>query len=162
MTNSFENPFVPDSKKANKSLLNKKNRIGKVWPESIKKIDELLALGHYGDLELYQKEVDFLHDLEPTLITAVKRKTGINLSQSEAQELIQKMCIAKNNRISNLNLSAAIKITASKGRLIVLNYLPPSITNLKNLKSLNLSGGHISFFKQLNFKKLLPNVKILF
>ena len=156
---SFENPFVPESKKAKKSLLDKKIRTDKIWPESIKKVDELLKLGHYGDLELYQKEVDFLNDLESYTINWYKRKVGKPPDKEITKYLIQQMCLINNHSITELDLYADIPTEGRHTLMCIFDFkLPNSIVNLKKLKK-------IMYYSTLlnnrlrKLGKLLPNIE---
>ena len=159
----FENPFMPESKKAKKSLLNKKIEAGKIWPESIKKVDELLKLGHYGELELYQKEVDFLNDLEKLILQTVQKTVHQPWHPSNLDKLVISMVgEIKNNSITTLNLGLDPNMFNPFGYLVNFSEVPKSIINLKKLKILNFRHNPVGILARRHLKKFLPNVEINF
>jgi len=152
MDSMFNNPFTPESKKAKKSLFNKKTEKSfYVSKEIEKKIADPLV--EYGPLKIAKSEIGFIKDLEQNIIEH-NRERGFsqdNVGLREAKKVI--IGILQKKR-AETQLSEKLKKISSRqpgnidefGHITRLDCtdwlfatLPESISNLKNLRELNLS-----------------------
>jgi len=141
MSTIFENPFVPDSKKAKKSLLVKKLPTNKVGFKPIAKPEKLLGLIRYGDMELPPQEVSFLNDLEKNLSAWFKQNFSQNLDERLAKNMISQICRVKNYSITKLDLYAKFPWKNGTEGLCIFKFdFPKSIVNLKKIKTIKFYG----------------------
>jgi len=154
----FNNPFTPESKKAKKSLFNKK--IEKNFYAS-KVLEEKIAdpLVEYGPFKLAMSQVKFLNDLVRMFLKHAKSR-GINsdpeklkkdlITVLESQPKVTQLgqLLEKYSRRKNRNIDENGYITRLDFKHWTLEELPESIVNLKNLGELYISRAGLRIFPE--------------